>query len=90
MIALPVIAFFIFVPPHHWSDSLAAPPLKCGLLTTSALSSAALFRLQPSCGEDFIRRQERMRHKVIGTVPLRIDNHFPGNARLASAYPSDA
>jgi len=63
MIAFPVIAFFIYTLPHHWSDTLEIAPLKCGLLTTSALSSAALLRLQPACpDEDFIR-QKRMPYK---------------------------
>jgi len=63
MIALPVIAFFIFAPPHHWSDSLKVAPLKCGLMTTSALSSAALLRLRPACPDEDFVSEERMPYK---------------------------
>jgi len=63
MLALPVIAFFILAPPHHWSDSLGIAPLKCGLLTTSALSPAQLLRLHPACPDEGLIRQERMPYK---------------------------
>jgi hypothetical protein len=57
MIALPVVAFFILAPPHLPIESIKLAPVKCGLLTTSVLSSAQLLRLQPSCGEDFISQE---------------------------------
>ena len=41
----------------------AFAPIKCGLMTTSALSSAALLRLSPSCPEGDFIRQERMPYK---------------------------
>ena len=51
MTALPVIAFFIFAPPHHWSDSLNVGRGKCGLMTTSALSTVQILEfLWSSCG----------------------------------------
>jgi hypothetical protein len=63
MIALPVIAFFILAPPHFPIESIRLAPVKCGLLTTSAQSSAQLLRLRPTCpDEDFIF-QERMPYK---------------------------
>src|SRR5262249_22231278 len=34
--------------------------------------------------------ESRPKHRKCGPQALRIDNHFPCNARLASAYPSDA
>jgi len=63
MIALPVIAFFILAPPHHPIESIRLAPIKCGLMTTSALSPAALLRLHPTCPDRDLIRQERMRYK---------------------------
>jgi len=45
MIALPVIAFVVYAPPHLPIESIKLAPVKCGLLTTSILSSAQLLRL---------------------------------------------
>jgi hypothetical protein len=44
-------------PPRLPIESIKLAPVKCGLLSTSVLSSAQLLRLQPSCGEDFIRQE---------------------------------
>jgi len=65
MIAWPVIAFFILAPPHLPIESIRFAPVKCGLLTTSALSSAQLLRLKPACpAEDYIS-QERVPYKSL-------------------------
>ena len=63
MIAWPVVAFFILAPPHLPIESIRFAPIKCGLMTTSALSSAALLRLYPACPDEDLIRQERMPYK---------------------------
>jgi len=59
MTALPVIAFFIFAPPHHWSDSLNVGRGKCGLMTTSALSRVQILELLPECPVEFMSETTR-------------------------------
>jgi hypothetical protein len=51
---LPVIAFFIYALPHHWSDSPNIGRGKCGLMTTSALSTVQILELAPACRADFM------------------------------------
>jgi len=63
MIALPIIVFFILAPPHLPIESIRFAPIKCGLLTTSALSSAALLRLHAACPDEDFVSQERMPYK---------------------------
>jgi hypothetical protein len=49
--------------PHLPIGSIRFAPIKCGLMTTSALSSAALLRLYPACPDEDLIRQERMPYK---------------------------
>ena len=63
MTPLPVIAFFILAPPHLPIESIRFAPIKCGLMTTSALPSAALLRLHPACTDEDFVSQERMPYK---------------------------